>query len=490
MGRSLILAAFGMIGLSTTGCGKASLPVTRDTGVGPGDSVPDLHVTPDFSQWDPDLGQPDSAPDAPAVPDAGPDLGQPDSAPDATASPDVRGDGASSSPTLYAMTARLTATDGGHPAPEPPLTHSFSILVDWEANTATAGANGTANRVAIRQIGDNEWESAGPLEFYLGPKPNDSVTYSSLRLTRGQDGCTATASGEYLKPSGSDVSYWGGFKAALTGVPDRAGPQCTVFPSGNVHPLSFDRILVDELLPGGTTGTLVGPGASLPLVPSPSGSAFGVSGFSLPGKALAFGTTYTLRLLPDAVDLGGNRTATPPTLTTLADPGLLAQDGFEGPAQAFLSFTAALTTAAALPIPAGNKAIAIPPSGTAASPCQASFMARLAVPTGAAQVKLAIIDYRPKSWPDPSGGRPYTFRVAVPNGAVVSTYSLETTPLPIPWSGDPPGSDLYTYGELLEARLPLPTGTGQEVLFHIERHCPQPYPPAQPGLIVDSLRVE
>jgi hypothetical protein len=285
------------------------------------------------------------------------------------------------------------------------------------------------------------------------------------------------------------VIYSTGVSASMVGVPDATGPQLSVVPSGEVHPLAFTGIVADELLPIGTTAALDGAGTSLALASAMSSGAPGVSAFSLPDKALAFGASYSLRVQPDAVDLAGNKTAALPSFSTLPDPGLFAQDGFEGPIQAYMTGFAAVSSGAAPPIPAGATAVAVPPVDSI-NKCPARFTARLAVPTGAASVKFAFMVYRLKSgWGSPS--LLYNFAVAVPDGAAVSTwdFQLKTTPLPKPWTGDPPGSDLNIYGDLLEAEMPLPPGTSSEVMFDIVRTCAEPGGPP-PGIIIDSLRVE
>jgi hypothetical protein len=513
MKNTILVATLVLPVLFWVGCGKSGLPSRpgTDADVSPRDAASDPLGTPDVApDQGPDLGTKDSGPLEPpdAVPDSGNDAGTKDSglvetpdaipdsgsdagievpAPDVPNLPDLGAiDGVpTSTPVLYAMSASLHPVDGGYPGTSVmPPSFGFSLLVDWNGNKATTGANGIARQLTLRQTGDNDWEATEPLTFNLGLSSSPSMTYSTLKLTRGKDGCSATATGTYRRVEG-DMIFTTNIESSITGIPDKAGPILTVVPGGEVHPLAFTGIISNELLPSSTSASLDTEGTSLVLTSSPGNGAPGASAFLLPGTGLAFGSTYKLRVQPDAIDLVGNRTAELPSFTTLADPGLLAQDGFEGTIQAYtLGFTTT-TSSATLPIPAGSKALAC-----GASFCSARFTARLAVKTGATSVKFAFMTYRPKtSMETPTTA--YSFTVAVPNGAAESTYDyrLKTAPLPKPWTGDPPGSDVNTYSDLLEAQLPLPSDTGSEILFDMLGFCAQPGPPP-PGLIIDSLRVE
>ena len=474
---ALTFLAFVHLCCFQVGCGKAALSARPDGGL--------------------DTRQFDSGPDGPVVPN--PDVGADGPIP-------MLPDGGTDTPpavtaAFYAMSATFAPTDAGSPgAPSgaPPLlaTHDFSVLIDWRANTATAGANGRVQQVALAQISDGNWTAKEPLVFQMGLYAYPGLTYSSLAFQRGQDGCTATASGTYYQVQG-DVIYSKGFTAAMTGVIDRTGPQLTIAPAGNLHPLSFVGVMVNELLPTGTTAALDATGTQWALKGLPADSALGGSGFSLPGdslampsKALAFATTYNLRVLPQPVDLAGNLATGLPSFSTLADPGLFAQDGFEGPVNAYMAGSLSITDGASLPIPAGSKALAIPPFGFS-SACSARFTARMAVGAGATTVKFSTLSYRSLTGYPVTMPYSYMFTVAVPNGDLLSTYdiNLKTSPLPKPWTGDLPGSTSNAYGDLQESELALPSGASGEILFDIYRLCAQPGGPA-PGLIIDNLRIE
>jgi hypothetical protein len=470
--------AFVHLCCSQVGCGKAALSERPDGGQDTNQLAPcpdsPVAILPDG----PVVAIPDGGTDGlvPVLPDGGTDM-----PPAMTAA-------------LYAMSVTFAPTDAGTPgAPALAATHDFSVLIDWSANTATTGANGLVKQVALAQNSDGKWTAQEPLAFQLGLYDYPSLTYSSLAFQRGKDGCTATASGTYYQEQG-DAIYSKGFTATMTGVVDRTGPQFAIAPTGDMHPLSFAGVMVNEVLPTGTTAALEATGTLLALTGLPADSALGVSGFSLPGdsrafpsKALAFSTTYNLRVLPQPVDLAGNLATGLPSFSTLADPGLFAQDGFEGPVNAYMVGSVATTDSASLPIPAGSKALAIPPFAYS-NTCSARFTARMAVGVGATAVKFSILSYHSLTGYPVTIPPSYMFTVAVPNGDLLSTWdiNLKTSPLPNPWTGDLPGSTSNAYGDLQEAELALPSGASGEILFDVERLCTN----SASGLIIDNLRVE
>jgi len=464
-------------------CSRSGLAGARAADAGSTVSPPDAQPASDMAPTPPDTPLADAGPDVPTLP---PDGSTPDS-------PSLLDASAVDAPPLlpvqYAMTSTITTVDGGYlSGSSPPPSHGFSMMVDWGAGTITSGSNGTAAQVGLRQISDTDWEAIDTIAFSLGPSIFPTISYANLKLTRGNDGCTASAGGSYEQLQG-DVIYRANIRASMTNVPDMAGPVLTVVPASPVHPLAFTDVVADELLPASTTGTLAGNAASVVLTPAPSDSTIGVSAFGLRGMALAFGSLYSLKIHPSAVDLTGNPTLYFPNVSTISDPGVLTQDGFEGTVEAYMVGFAPITSADPLPIPAGDRAIAAP--GGSSGGCNVRFTSRLKVKAGASNVKLTFIIYLAKSGWGIDSGYSYYFTVAVPNGSAVSTSiaSLETTPLDKPWTGDPPGSDVNTYGDLLEAALPLPSDTAGEVMLDIQQLCPQPGP-RPPGIVIDDVRVE
>ena len=403
-------------------------------------------------------------------------------------------------PTVCAITATLTPLypDAGSAAM--PAKHKFTLAIDWAANTATTGSGGTAQQVALVES-NGMWTTQATLSLSLSLALSGNsgwdrprVTYKALKIRPTADGCEGEGSGDYLWNS-SDMLFDFAFTATLTGVDDKEGPTLSVFPAvtTNVHPLALSGVAANELLPVATTARWVAAaGVGVDMGVLPVDGSLGVSGFSFANRALSFGTTYHLELVPAARDLAGNSTSDLPSVTTLADPGMFAKDGFEGVLNAYLGGLVKIVDDTALPIPGGHKALRFAPTTLSVGvdwSCQDRFTARLAVPAGATTVKLSYLEY----WPKTGNYTPiYAFmHVAVPNGAVVE-YSVGAgtiTTLPSPWAGALPGSADFTYGELKQLELPVPMGTGSEVIFDIDRECSEPSLPGH-GLIVDDLRVE
>jgi hypothetical protein len=455
----------------------------------------------------PDLGldvslQPEQPPALP--PDSGVDLastkvpdGQTlDGGADGTAAmdPDAGSDLAPlPGPTLYAMTAKITASDGSSSTSFPvypvPMGDSFSLLVDWQAGTASTGANGSVSQIKLTANSDGSWES--PDSLILNQSLTDRIyfSYGKLKIRPMGNGCSATATGIYSGRQ-DDVYFSKSFTATLDGVPDRAGPGLQWVPAAKVHPLSFSGVALDELMPAGTTAVLrASPDVVMEIPPadgSATGTSAGVSGFLLGEKALAFGTTYSLEIRPQAVDLGGNLMTELPSLATLPDPGVFAQDGFEGSLKAMLTGDTTLADSTSLPIPSGKKALVIPP---ASGNCSAGVTFRLAASSGATAVKFSCLTYQRKN-DGLAGG--FTFTSAVPHGGLVRVNEgvAKTTLLPKPWTGDLPGSQVNLYGDLKQIEVPVPTGVSNEIIFDIQMiRCGTGASPFH-GLIIDELRVE
>lgn len=389
-------------------------------------------------------------------------------------------------PTSCSITAALALGDGGIGYLTTLPSHAFTAMIDWSANTLTSGANGDAFRVPLVHAGD-AWTTQASMSFDASQSSYPSTTYTSMTLRPTDSGCIGEASGTYSY-LGGDIIYSQPFTATLVGITDTSPPQVTVLSTG-VDPLRFQGVPVNELLPAGTTAELVDDaGHVIPMASLPDGeaAAFGVSWFRPQAMALAFGSTYTVRFLPSLVDLVGN-TAASPTFTTLSDPGLFLQDGFESAPKLAVVGDVRVVDAATLPVPTGNQALRFLP--TASMSCADRFTVRMTVPAGASVVKFAVLTFDPAS--SSYYDAYYTVTLGAPNGPQTSAYfgSLSKAPLAKPWKAPLPGGTSYTYGDLAQYTVPLPSGTQGEVMFDLSRHCVEP-PSQIAGLVVDDLRVE
>jgi hypothetical protein len=387
----------------------------------------------------------------------------------------------------YSFVASLAP--GGGSYGDIPATHSFSAVIDWQNGMLRTGANGGGVQVALVKSGSG-WDMQTGFTFVLGHQEMPYLSYGKLQLRPAADGCTGEGPGSYTNLRG-DIRYTREFTATLAGVVDREGPQLSFASSDQGHPLAFRGVLANELLPVGTTAELRDDrGGVLALRALPEQSSVGVSGFSQGDKALAFGATYNLAVLPAAVDLVGNPTGSLPTLATLSDPGLFVQDGFEGAMNAYMTGAVGIVDSTTLPVPTGSKALDIKPwTGSGVSACPMRYTVRLAVKSGAKVVRFSYLTYKPQTATSTSFS--YTMTVAVPHGEVIRYYAPSATsrPLSYPWTGNLPGSGDFIFGDLAQMDLPLPAGVGDEVLFDIMRPCTEP-PIQTSGVVIDDLRVE
>jgi len=396
-------------------------------------------------------------------------------------------------PTLLAIAAKLAPSRPDAGDSVMPTTHEFSLLVDWIGKTAATGSGGTANQVPIVHHG-GVWTTQAPLQLSLALTSRPFVTYDWIAITPTPIGCIGQAAGRY-DWNATDTLYTIPFDASIAGIADQAGPILSVVGSfGDVHPLDQNGVMADELLPAGTTADwMASDGSIIPTAALPAESVFGVSGFMLKGLGLAFASSYWLRLLPSTVDLAGNPSSRLVAFSTMAGPGLLAQDGFETAVDALLGGEVSIVDSTTLPIPAGTKALRFDVAGGVLNvrwSCDDRFTARLSVPSGAAFVKFSTLFYAPASVADIRfGGQ---LRLAVPNGAVTDLgrgWTNGGTALSIPWTGTLPGGDSYTFGGLMEQTFALPPGTTSEVIVDIFRPCREPIMDSA-GLVIDDLRVE
>jgi hypothetical protein len=320
------------------------------------------------------------------------------------------------------------------------------------------------------------------------------VNYKQIAIHPTASGCAGQATGDYLW-NATDMLFTIEFHAELSGVTDQVGPVFSLLPTpkGSVHPLDVVGLAANELLPASTSARWVASdGKVVPLSTLPVSNVFGISGFLQKDFALAFATSYQLEVLPAAVDLAGNPSAPLPSLVTLTGPGFMAQDGFEATVDALFAGKVKVVDTTSLAIPAGSKAIRFAPTdgtyGTEWS-CDDRFTARLAVTAGAKTVRLSVLPYHSaKSWAQPFNA---WLRLAAPNGAVkdFGYYSIlgGGAALPNPWTGSPPGSDQWIFGQLSQIELALPPGTGSEIIFDLFRLCGDT---PSGGMVIDDLRVE
>jgi hypothetical protein len=399
----------------------------------------------------------------------------------------------------YVLTAKLSVAPNMPTPPSGyPTEHQFTVTLDLAAGTLRTGAAGRASKVALVG-GSSGWQTQAAIELSMSSAAGtsyQSISYDEIFLQTTTDGCSGTASGS-VAVAITDEIYKGSFTAVLTGTLDRQSPQIISSPRDPVaiHPLDSVRLDSFELLPAATQVRLqAAQGAAVPLAGLPTDGADGVSGFILGPQALAFGETYQTIAQSGLADLAGNQAAPEslPTFTTLADPGLFAQDGFEGTVAAYLSGSVGPVDSSKAPVPTGSRALLIPGPGWSGNPgCQGRFSARMAVSPGATTVKARFRTIRMLGvMASPFFG---TLQIGVPNGNL-ATYTATPSANAVASSqpdpaGPLPGSSTYGYGPLMEWSFPLPAGSKDEIIFDLFPRCGQPFSPSD-GLLLDDLRVE
>jgi hypothetical protein len=401
----------------------------------------------------------------------------------------------------YVLTAKLSV-EPNVPMPESgyPTEHQFTVTLDLAAGTLRTGAAGRASKVALVG-GSSGWQTQAAVELSMVSAAGtsfQSISYDQIFLQITTDGCSGTASGS-VAVAITDEIYKGIFTAVLTGTIDRQSPQLISSPRDPVaiHPLDSVRLDSSELLPAASQVRLqTAQGSSVTLAALPADGADGVSGFVLGAQALAFGKTYQTIVQPGFADLAGNQAAPDslPTFTTLVDPGLFAQDGFEGTVAAYLSGSVGPMDSSKAPVPTGLRALLIPGLGwqrLVNDGCEGRFTARMAVSLGATTVKARFRTIRVLGlMASPFFG---TLQLGVPNGTLVTYVAMPSTDAVASSQPDPagplPGSSTYSYGPLMEWSFPLPAGSKDEILFDLFPRCGEPFTPSD-GLLLDDLRVE
>jgi len=320
----------------------------------------------------------------------------------------------------------------------------------------------------------------------------DDVWLNGLSLRPTDGGCAGSVSG------GVTYNYGGGDWG--TGYPLEPGLDCVVDDvgpvfsagGGTLNPVDFRYIGVNEYVgPSVTAGLVDATGNAIALAPIGSAeSVYGTSRLNV-AATLAFGSAYTL--VASGTDLAGNTGTSSTPITTAPDPGLFAQDGFEGPISAAMSSLVKVVEAPAKPIPTGKRALAMTKLWSGL--LYARFTARLLAPPGATAVKVTYVRFRVDA-PDATSVESHIiWTVGVPNTTAVAVYDKDQPPVtaePSPWASEPTvqgASGWYSQPQTLSFPLPAPT-TGGEVLFDVFSDRFTESSESDGAFLLDDLRVE
>jgi hypothetical protein len=191
--------------------------------------------------------------------------------------------------------------------------------------------------------------------------------------------------------------------------------------------------------------------------------------------------------------LAGNVPTSSTQITTDPDPGLLAQDGFEGPVIATMDSLVKVVKTPTMAIPTGKQALAF--TKTWSGQPYARFTARLQASPGATAVKVTYVRVRGAA---PVAGSPEShivWTVGVPNTTAIAVYDKDRPPVTVeagPWAIDPSAqgaSGWFSEPQTLSFPLPAPA-TGGEVLFDVVSDRFTASFDADSAFLLDDLRVE
>jgi hypothetical protein len=371
--------------------------------------------------------------------------------------------------------------------------HRFTLRIEDQPARMVAGAWGTVAAGALTPVAGG-WQFQGRLPVAAGQvaAPCAPVThtyrYEAFELrpasSAGDGGgavdLVGTAAGHAERVAG-DALVSIAFTGALEGIRDGSRPELALEGgAGPRHPLDPVVLRASEPLPAGTVVALAAMGETVALDADEGERALWRG-----RRLLGFGRRYLVAPSSPLRDLAGNAAdaAALPAFDTIADPGVLAEDGFEGEVQALIQAPAKLVSAAEAPPPAGQRSLLLPPAPV--FDALGRFTARLAVGAGDRQLHLVMrVVAR-----EPTIGR-YLGRIRL---AAPGHPPEEHDPTPGPL-GPPAVTPLPAAGLWLSApiplALPLPQGTTNEVLLDVAPYVSCGPSDRSSGLLLDELRVE
>ena len=274
-----------------------------------------------------------------------------------------------------------------------------------------------------------------------------------------------------------DVGFTIEFSFTLQGVPDATKPS--LLAPSNPHPL--DGVLLRTTEPVALTSSVTLTDAATGSVSQAltGYSAFdGAFGRFSSALILPFGSSWRLSATGgDLAHLPFDIAALPP-IAVLADPGLFAQDGFEGtPALSLTGGAKIVTSVGTLPAIKGSKSLFVPSGGSAtlhvARPAGASSVRFTA--QGLTNISVAGIGVGDSDVEAGVVGGSVRVR---PSQALPATPSTST------------GDSMWMYaGPTQDVTLPL-TESGTDVAVRIAPPGCQGFCPPSRSVLIDDLRVE
>jgi len=278
---------------------------------------------------------------------------------------------------------------------------------------------------------------------------------------------SGVATGDFLL---ADLAYTIPLNFELHGVPDTQPPSFLAQPA--VHPLDTFTLTASEPISTSTTARLDSATTRVQLAGLAQLGAYTAFTSQM---VLPWGTAFSVQV--SGADLAGVPFGSGlPIVKTLADPGLFAQDGFEGPLNAWLTGEAKLVAnVGTFPALAGGQSLFVPVGSSATL--------HLARPPGASRVRLSaqtFVPLTPIYVPDPpieAGVIGGSVHVAAMADQVIPRTPTEDAR----WSYTAPPQELT---------LPISESGGDIVLRIAVPDCSDDLCLITEALLVDDLRVE
>ncbi|HEY0709487.1 MAG TPA: hypothetical protein VGG33_21940 [Polyangia bacterium] len=397
----------------------------------------------------------------------------------------------------YTTRASFTFTPMGNvpfPGRQLPTEQTVLVHIDPVTNRITLGVRGGAGRVPMQTTDGRQFTSDSSIRLTVPTSfCGASVSYKTLAFTVAGDQLTGQGAGS-LEILDGDVAYNLPATMTFAGTIDKTPPTFGENLTG-VDPLADPWLPASEPLAAGAKARLhsISGTEALDLVPvSPPGLDL-VVGFRKPSRALNYDLTYALTAVP-GVDLANNPAAVGTTLTTIAAPAVLMEDGFEGAANT--AGGAAVATAALLPPISGTKSVVVVSrfGGGRILPGAAGtsdrFSARFVVNAGDTRVRLALRPLGELNLTASTQGA--ALRVAVAGGNITqATLPPNET---LTQELELPGNRRVYAGPVRTVEIPLPAAVavGGHVVVDLSVDgptvCGLPAPKA--GYLIDDVRVE
>jgi hypothetical protein len=362
-----------------------------------------------------------------------------------------------------------------------PITHTFTLAVDESASRMVMGARGYASAHELATTDRRTYvpsldlldEAHVPIPSPDACDPEPAAHYFAMTFSIEGDRLVGTGEGEIGWAGTRSTS----FTATLEGHLDTEPPTLLV-PKGPLDPMGEARFVASEPLRESGASLIGDVGDVFVLGAQPQDGLPDVTtSFIRSPLMLNWGSTYeiTTEALTDLAGNVGDK-APRPSIMTLPEPPLAAEDGFESVTTATFGGAQVLTAGPLAPL-AGAKSLMLPANG--------SFAVRLPIQPGDSHVRGTVRFTSPLPATVAVGGE---MRAGVPGREVSVVQLPSSVPIDVTIGT---GEGTISFSAIQTIEVPIPAGATDEVSFEIVmRRGPCPGPPSSASLLLDDLRVE